>query len=781
MIFYKQSKQRIRISILIVLLCLVTPLFAQSESNSDLPQVTIGVVKDGDSWFFDTLGGLIETELRILGEDQFRIVFKRDPSFNANWDASRAEEVLRNAIEDPEVNLILAQGILVMAVASNPDFILPKPVSGAHLMDPDIVGMMISPEGKSKKNNLNLVVSSNTIINDINAFKRLVNFDTLHILVNKIYIERIEALQIYVRKLEEESGVNLVFILMGDNAEDVLVNLPYNVQAIYAFPPVQMRIQERDKIGEGLISRRIPSFAFFGEPAVEAGILGGQLPDVRQQLARRVALNMQQLILGASSNDLPAMLSVETRMFFNAKTAKLIGFDPPFDAVRDATILNPEYLEEGDSINLVSVIEQALETNFDYLIQQQNTEISREGQKIAFSPLLPQVNSSYVYLETDENRPGTAAGLIAQSRNLGGVTLQQLIFSDRVISNWRAFRELYQGSSYQEEAVRLDIIGSVAVAYVRYLSAKTVLRVARDNLKVTQSNLELARLRQRVGTSGPEDVFRFEAQEAGNQIEVAEGMASEQQARVAINQLLAVNLEKRWRPQDLNMDSPYFNDALNLVAPLLDSQKKLDVFRSFSIEYALENAPELQAINHSLRAQEITLKQAKRQFFLPTVAADFSYNRIIDEEFNNSSPSFFPRENINEDEWTFSVTANLPLFEGTGRWHEVQREIATLRQLEYSRDQVAQLVETRVQQAMFSFDGSYPTLTFSARAADRAAKNLRVVTDKYEQGAVNIIDLLDAQNEAFIQRQNAELAVYNLLEDFIQFFRTGRVTQTGPL
>lgn len=186
----------------------------------------------------------------------------------------------------------------------------------------------------------------------------------------------------------------------------------------------------------------------------------------------------------------------------------------------------------------------------------------------------------------------------------------------------------------------------------------------------------------------------------------------------------------------------------------------------------MENAPELQAINHSLRAQEITLKQAKRQFVLPTVAADFSYNRIFDEDFDSSSPQIFPRENIEDDEWTFTVSANLPLFEGTGRWHEVLREKAALRQLEYSRDQVAQIVETRVQQAMFAFDGSYPTLTFSARAADRAAKNLRVVTDKYEQGAVNIIDLLDAQNEAFVQRQNAELAVYNLLDDFIQFFRT---------
>ena len=192
MILFKHKRG---ISFFLILICLVAPLFSQNDSNTDLTQVTIGIVKDGDSWFFDTLDGLIETELRVLVEDQFQITFKRDPSFNANWDHSRTEEALLNAIEDPEVDLILAQGILVLGVASNPDFILPKPVSGIHLMDPDIVGMLISPEGKSKKKNLNLVISSNTILNDIESFKRLVAFDTLHILVNKIYLERIEALQ----------------------------------------------------------------------------------------------------------------------------------------------------------------------------------------------------------------------------------------------------------------------------------------------------------------------------------------------------------------------------------------------------------------------------------------------------------------------------------------------------------------------------------------------------------------------------------------------------------
>ena len=230
--------------------------------------------------------------------------------------------------------------------------------------------------------------------------------------------------------------------------EDTLDHLPFQVEAIYGFPPVRMNAEEREKLINGLIGRGIPSFAYFGEPGVEAGILAGLLPDVRQQLARRVALNIQQIIVGASPNELPAMLPVEERLYFNARTASLMGFDPPFEAIRDAIILNAEYLEGGDSLNMQTAVDQALETNFDYLIQQQNTVVAREGKRIALGPLLPQVVTSYAHVGIDKDRAGASGGNLAQRKDLGGVSLQQLIFSDAAISNLRVFRELYKGSTF---------------------------------------------------------------------------------------------------------------------------------------------------------------------------------------------------------------------------------------------------------------------------------------------------------------------------------------------
>ncbi len=62
--------------------------------------------------------------------------------------------------------------------------------------------------------------------------------------------------------------------------------------------------------------------------------------------------------------------------------------------------------------------------------------------------------------------------------------------------------------------MRLDIAQQTATAYLNVLRAKTFERVQKDNLQLTRSNLELARVRRQIGVSGPAEVYRWESQMA---------------------------------------------------------------------------------------------------------------------------------------------------------------------------------------------------------------------------------------------------------------------------
>ena len=78
----------------------------------------------------------------------------------------------------------------------------------------------------------------------------------------------------------------------------------------------------------------------------------------------------------------------------------------------------------------------------------------------------------------------------------------------------------------------------------------------------------------------------------------------------------------------------------------------------------------------------------------------------------------------------------------------------------------------QAQASLYAAESSYANIALSRRAADLAAKNLAVVQDKYERGAVSIVTLLDAQNSAFSQRQSADAATYKFLADLLQFQRS---------
>ncbi|NIP98554.1 MAG: hypothetical protein GWO24_36150, partial [Akkermansiaceae bacterium] len=56
-----------------------------------------------------------------------------------------------------------------------------------------------------------------------------------------------------------------------------------------------------------------------------------------------------------------------------------------------------------------------------------------------------------------------------------------------------------------------------------------------------------------MGTSGPEDVYRWESQEAEGRSGVLAARARADQSRVRLNQTLGVEANAAWNPQDIEM------------------------------------------------------------------------------------------------------------------------------------------------------------------------------------------------------------------------------------
>ncbi len=90
---------------------------------------------------------------------------------------------------------------------------------------------------------------------------------------------------------------------------------------------------------------------------------------------------------------------------------------------------------------------------------------------------------------------------------------------------------------------------------------------------------------------------------------------------------------------------------------------------------------------------------------------------------------------------------------------------------------MAQRIEQRVRASLHRIGASNAGIALTRKAADAAARNLELVTDAYSLGVVSIIDLLDAQNAAFVSEFSAVNANYEFLLDLMEIERAvGRFT-----
>jgi outer membrane protein TolC len=344
-----------------------------------------------------------------------------------------------------------------------------------------------------------------------------------------------------------------------------------------------------------------------------------------------------------------------------------------------------------------------------------------------------------------------------------------MIYDDRLISDFRSSDRAWQAAQYRRETDRYDVISEAEQAYYLYVLARVLYKIQLSNLRLTEGNLEIARMRADAGISGKDEIYRWQAQVDEQRTRLLDNATLVANRRITLNQILGLDQSTRWKPEEAQaaQDTLLFLDGkLDFV---LKTPQEYKVLERVSVKIAEENAPEIQYLDKSIEAQEIQVGQRKRSFILPRINANLSYDWNFWQ-----SPGPAPAKttlDLEGDAFMADVTATLPLLEGTRRIYDLKRQKSILNELNRRRILARELVEKRTNTAMQRLASSHPNIRISRSAADNAGKNLEIVREKYVQGIVGITDLLDAQNTSFSAEQKAQASVYSYLIDLVSYQR----------
>jgi outer membrane protein TolC len=189
--------------------------------------------------------------------------------------------------------------------------------------------------------------------------------------------------------------------------------------------------------------------------------------------------------------------------------------------------------------------------------------------------------------------------------------------------------------------------------------------------------------------------------------------------------------------------------------------------RAFNVLEAMNNAPELRQLDASIAAAERSLLQARRSFFVPEVGAEARLDRRLHE---GGAGADEPR-GFDEWDWQVGVQATLPLFSGGARSAARARAQADLLELRERRRAAVLRIDQRVRSTMHRAGASLAAIDLARQAAEAARESMDLVSDAYARGVVSIIELLDAQNAAFVAELTAANALYQFMLDLMEVER----------
>jgi outer membrane protein TolC len=377
-------------------------------------------------------------------------------------------------------------------------------------------------------------------------------------------------------------------------------------------------------------------------------------------------------------------------------------------------------------------------------------------------------------LIVDADRAAASFGAQPQRSLTGGVSGTQLLFSEGAWANLSIRGSLQHAREFSLEALELDIAGEAAVAYLNLLCAKTFERIQRENLDVTRSNLDLARVRVTLGSASPGEVFRWDAQVAHGRQAVITANSQRNLAEIDVNRIVRRPLEEPFATREATIDALPLLRGTPSVHDYIDNPYSFRIFRAFMVEEGLAASPELREIDAAIGAQQRVLASARNAFWAPTVAlfGDLGYELAAGGAGSDPAAVLPPGASVADAlDWSVGVSVSLPLLAGGARVAEVSRVSRELESLRLRRAEIEQRVEQRVRSALHRAGASHANIELARDAAAAARRSFELVTDAYSRGAARLVDLLDAQNVSVVSDLAAANAVYDFLIDFVNVER----------
>ena len=419
---------------------------------------------------------------------------------------------------------------------------------------------------------------------------------------------------------------------------------------------------------------------------------------------------------------------------------------------------------------------QAIAENLELETFRQDVLLSEEDVRTAKSNYLPNLSlgatGAYVDPELAVASAGSSPELLANAN----LNLTQTVFSNEAGANITIQNALQKAQQENYNSEALNTVFNASSIYFQTLILKTNVSIRSQNLDLTKYNLKIARENYEAGQAGKSDVLRFRSEMAQNMQDLIISRNQLAQSFFELNQVLNNPVDMEIDVEEAELSKGIYETYnYQQMGTFIDDPKLKKPFVDFLVQEAITNAPELKALDYNLEAALRTEKLYGAGRLLPTLALQGQYNYELGRSGAGTEfPSFIQAPPLGY--YNVGLSLKVPIFDQNRQ--NINKQIATIQkdQINVFQDNVRLNVQRNINDAVLEIVNQIANIHLSKLAEETAKEALELTQTSYANGAVNIVQLLDAQLNYLEAQLSSSTANYNYLlrvmqlERYIGFF-----------
>lgn len=646
--------------------------------------------------------------------------------------------------------------------------------------------------------------------NDFVTFQKLVpTIKKSAILMNANFYNTEKNWSTSIAKKLKEKDCNLDFVVVPvtSDVKSSLAKIPSGVDSVFVTPLYNLSTEQRKELYKILMNKKLPTFSSVGREDVDLGaLLGTSTFDVDKKLAEATSFNIHGTLHGNVVKNEKIPFYDDKVIFYNADTGEAVGYTPPLRLLNNAVTITHKELPKYSLGTLLDAIDN---DNLDIKRKQYLISAARRSVASAYLRYLPTLRLDLGYQSYNDSYAHSYAGVPTHAGSFT-VAMDQVLYSPDLVTNIIVKHKKLKFDKAEEVLTRANTEYNVGNLYIETLMLENMVKVQEETLQETRENLAIARVREKTGKCGYEEVLRWAGEVSEQEKKLLSMQADYKNLKVTINKLLNRDQKTDFTFTPLTASDPaFFTTDLHIIDHVRNPQK-LNKFTDMLVQEAIYLSPETTKLKAAIAMKKAEMGNYMQKFLLPNAKMSLEYGTMYDrmlpyedsahnqlksgtasamanatqaevyaltgdpgtamaaggqtfsQAWNNS-----PYLNLDKTSLRFLIAAQWKPIEGGHKFAEIARCKAELNELNAYLDEVNTEIEMQVRTVVNRAISKYFMIEKSYKAMFAQAENYQMVKAKYLMGEVPINQISDAQKLYFDAKLDALNSQYEFYKELI--------------